>query len=82
LDEQRGSDPDRFVLGLRRILFGLLFGIRGPGNFNRSYFVANLQDFWRRWHMSLTSWLTDYLFVPLRMTFRSLGNTGLPLPFP
>jgi D-alanyl-lipoteichoic acid acyltransferase DltB (MBOAT superfamily) len=58
---------------------GLLFGIRGPENFNRPYFATNLQDFWRRWHMSLTSWLTDYLFVPLRMTFRNLGNVGLSL---
>lgn len=58
---------------------GLLFGIRGPENFNRPYFSSNLQDFWRRWHMSLTSWLTDYLFVPLRMSFRRLGDWGLAL---
>jgi alginate O-acetyltransferase complex protein AlgI len=58
---------------------GLLFGIRGPENFNRPYFAANLQDFWRRWHMSLTCWLTDYLFVPLRMSLRHLGTVGLAL---
>jgi alginate O-acetyltransferase complex protein AlgI len=58
---------------------GQLFGITGPENFDRPYFARNLQEFWRRWHMSLTSWLTDYLFVPLRMAFRRLGNRGLAL---
>jgi alginate O-acetyltransferase complex protein AlgI len=58
---------------------GALFGIQGPENFNRPYFARNLQEFWRRWHMSLTSWLTDYLFMPLRMTLRNLGNLGLAL---
>lgn len=58
---------------------GLLFGIRGPENFDRPFFAQDLQDYWRRWHMSLTSWLTDYLFTPLRMAFRNLGNVGLSL---
>lgn len=56
---------------------GLLFGIRGPENFDRPFLAANIQDFWRRWHMSLTTWLTDYLFLPLRMSLRSLGTAGL-----
>ncbi len=58
---------------------GLLFGIRGPENFNRPCGCANLQEFWRRWHMSLTSWLTDYLFMPLRMSLRRLGDWGLAI---
>ena len=58
---------------------GLLFGIKGPENFNLPYFSPNIQVFWRRWHMSLTSWLTDYLFMPLRMSLRQLGTTGLGL---
>ncbi len=58
---------------------GLLFGIRGPENFDRPYFARNIQEFWRRWHMSLTSWLTDYLFLPLRMSLRRLGDRGLAL---
>jgi alginate O-acetyltransferase complex protein AlgI len=56
---------------------GQLFGVTGPENFNRPYFAANVQDFWRRWHMSLTTWLTDYLFLPLRMAFRGMGQAGL-----
>jgi alginate O-acetyltransferase complex protein AlgI len=58
---------------------GLLFGIRGPENFDLPYFASNMQVFWRRWHMSLTSWLTDYLFMPLRMSLRGLGTLGLSL---
>src|SRR5262249_1379697 len=37
----------------------------------------NIQDFWRRWHMTLTAWLGDYVFVPLRMAVRQWGQTGL-----
>jgi alginate O-acetyltransferase complex protein AlgI len=58
---------------------GRLFGIKGPENFDRPYLSANIQVFWRRWHMSLTSWLTDYLFMPLRMSLRGLGTSGLCL---
>jgi alginate O-acetyltransferase complex protein AlgI len=56
---------------------GLLFGIKGPENFNLPYLSRNIQEFWRRWHMSLTSWLTDYLFLPLRMALRRWGDWGL-----
>jgi alginate O-acetyltransferase complex protein AlgI len=58
---------------------GQLFGVKGPENFDLPYFSPNIQAFWRRWHMSLTSWLTDYLFMPLRMSLRRLGTTGLCL---
>jgi D-alanyl-lipoteichoic acid acyltransferase DltB (MBOAT superfamily) len=34
-------------------------------NFNKPYFSKNVQEFWRRWHMSLTTWLRDYLYIPL-----------------
>jgi len=34
-------------------------------NFNQPYFATNPQDFWRRWHISLSGWLRDYLYVPL-----------------
>jgi alginate O-acetyltransferase complex protein AlgI len=56
---------------------GMLFGVKGPENFNLPYWSPNIQVFWRRWHMSLTSWLTDYLFLPLQMSLRQLGRLGL-----
>jgi D-alanyl-lipoteichoic acid acyltransferase DltB (MBOAT superfamily) len=43
----------------------LLLGIRFPLNFNAPYKARNIQDFWRRWHISLSTWLRDYLYVPL-----------------
>jgi alginate O-acetyltransferase complex protein AlgI len=43
----------------------LLFGYKVPENFNWPFLAANLTDFWRRWHMSLSTWLRDYLFIPL-----------------
>lgn len=43
----------------------LLFGIRVPENFNHPYFKRNIAEFWRNWHMSLSSWIRDYLFIPL-----------------
>lgn len=42
-----------------------LLGYRLCDNFNAPYFAANITDFWRRWHMSLSSWLRDYLYIPL-----------------
>ena len=42
-----------------------LLGYRFPHNFNQPYRAASLQDFWRRWHISLSSWLRDYLYVSL-----------------
>jgi D-alanyl-lipoteichoic acid acyltransferase DltB (MBOAT superfamily) len=43
----------------------LLLGFRFPQNFNDPYRARSLQDFWRRWHMTLSAWLRDYLYVPL-----------------
>lgn len=40
-------------------------GIRLPENFNWPYLATNLREFWRRWHISLSSWIRDYLYVPL-----------------
>lgn len=58
---------------------GLLFGVRGPENFDLPFFAPSLPEYWRRWHMSLTSWLGDYLFTPLRLSLRRLGRAGLAL---
>ncbi len=43
----------------------LLLGFRFPQNFDAPYTAASLQDFWRRWHMTLSRWLRDYLYIPL-----------------
>jgi D-alanyl-lipoteichoic acid acyltransferase DltB (MBOAT superfamily) len=53
------------AIGLGRIM-GFDFGI----NFNRPYFARSFSDFWMRWHISLSSWLRDYLYIPLG------GNRG------
>lgn len=58
---------------------GKLFGIDSPANFNAPYTAKNIQEFWRRWHMTLCRWINDYLFLPLRMLLRSWGNVGLVL---
>jgi alginate O-acetyltransferase complex protein AlgI len=44
---------------------GFLFGFRIPQNFNAPYQATGIRDFWRRWHISLSTWLRDYLYVPL-----------------
>ena len=61
-----------------------LLGYRFPPNFNQPYRAQSLQDFWRRWHISLSSWLRDYLYKPLGgsrggrlMTVRNLMITML-----
>jgi alginate O-acetyltransferase complex protein AlgI len=40
-------------------------GLRFPGNFAHPYFSTNITEFWQRWHMSLSRWLRDYLYIPL-----------------
>jgi D-alanyl-lipoteichoic acid acyltransferase DltB (MBOAT superfamily) len=42
-----------------------ILGFRLPVNFNRPYSATSLTDFWRRWHISLSTWLRDYLYIPL-----------------
>jgi alginate O-acetyltransferase complex protein AlgI len=44
---------------------GYLFGLRIPQNFNSPYRALGIVDFWRRWHISLSSWLRDYLYISL-----------------
>jgi len=56
---------------------GRMFGIEAPQNFDAPFFARSIPEFWRRWHMTLTSWLTDYVFMPLRVALRDLGQLGL-----
>ncbi|WP_111706550.1 MBOAT family O-acyltransferase [Lutibacter citreus] len=58
---------------------GKILGFHITKNFNYPYFSRNIAEFWRNWHISLTSWLTDYIFMPLSFKFRSFGNWGLIL---
>ena len=44
---------------------GLIFGFRFPINFNSPYKAPNIADFWRRWHISLSRWLKDYLYISI-----------------
>jgi D-alanyl-lipoteichoic acid acyltransferase DltB (MBOAT superfamily) len=61
-----------------------LLGFHFPMNFRRPYLAASVSDFWRRWHISLSTWLRDYLYIPLGgsrrgrwMTYRNLMLTML-----
>lgn len=45
--------------------FARLLGVRLPENFDWPYLAGNLQDFWQRWHISLSSWIRDYIYIPL-----------------
>ena len=44
---------------------GRLLGYEFPVNFRRPYLARSITEFWRRWHISLSSWLRDYLYIPL-----------------
>ncbi|GAB5555914.1 MAG: MBOAT family protein [Schleiferiaceae bacterium] len=56
-----------------------LFGFNLKQNFATPYFSRNIMEFWKRWHISLTTWLTDYIFTPLALNFRHMGNWGIVL---
>jgi len=56
---------------------GLLFGYRLPVNFNLPYVSASFSEFWSRWHISLSSWLRTYLYIPLGGNRRGTVGTYL-----
>lgn len=62
------------AIGVARLL-----GFKITKNFDFPFFAQNIADFWRRWHISLTSWLTEYVFTPLSIYFRDYANNGLIL---
>lgn len=53
----------------------LLLGIRLPDNFNSPYKAVNIRDFWNRWHISLSTWLRDYVYIPLGGSRKGLPRT-------
>ena len=54
----------------------LMLGFKVAENFKRPFFTINIAQYWSRWHMSLTSWLTDYVFMPLNIKLRGWGTNG------
>ena len=59
------------AIGVSKIL-----GIKVTRNFNHPLLARTTAEYWRRWHMSLTSWITDYIFMPLNISFRNIGKWG------
>ncbi len=63
----------------------LLFGFHFPENFRRPYLSASITEFWRRWHMSLSAWLRDFIYIPLggnrKGTWRTYRNLLLTMMF-
>ena len=57
----------------------LILGFRLPVNFNSPYKAVSLTDFWRRWHISLSSWLRDYLYIPLGGNRKGKMRTSINL---
>lgn len=60
-----------------------IFGIRIPENFNFPFLARNLSDFWKRWHISLSSWIRDYVYIPIGgsqcTTGRRIFNSALAM---
>ena len=52
---------------------GHIFGFKFPENFNYPYIATSITDFWRRWHMTLSGWFRDYVYIPLG------GNRVIPV---
>ncbi len=59
--------------------FSKLIGFKVTKNFDFPFFAQNIAEFWRKWHISLTSWLTEYVFTPLNIAFRDYGKMGIIL---
>jgi alginate O-acetyltransferase complex protein AlgI len=58
---------------------GRMFGFRFPENFDSPYRAKNITEFWKRWHISLSSFLRDYLYIPLGGNRKGTGRTYLNL---
>jgi alginate O-acetyltransferase complex protein AlgI len=53
-----------------------LFNLNLTQNFNSPFLANSVADFWRRWHISLSRWILDYIFEPVQMLFRNMGKWG------
>ncbi len=54
---------------------GFIFGFEFPDNFNYPYIADSITDFWRRWHITLSTWFRDYIYIPLGGNRYSVGRT-------
>jgi alginate O-acetyltransferase complex protein AlgI len=66
------SGYTNMALGISKI-----FGINLINNFNRPFLAKNISDFWRRWHISLSSWCNDFIYNPFIIKFRRFGNDAV-----
>ncbi|MBR4657745.1 MAG: MBOAT family protein [Clostridia bacterium] len=62
----------RMAVGL-----GLMFGFTIPENFNHPYVAYSMTDFWRRWHITLSRWFRDYVYIPLGGNRKGAFRTGI-----
>lgn len=58
---------------------GKWMGLKITDNFKTPFYALNVADFWRRWHISLTGWMTDYVFMPLNLKMRDWGKWGMAI---
>ena len=58
---------------------GKILGFHITRNFNHPFLARNIVEYWRNWHISLTGWLTDYVFSPLNIAFRNYQNYGIAM---
>lgn len=56
---------------------GKILGFNITKNFNHPLLARNVSEYWNRWHISLTTWITDYVFTPLCLKFRDYANLGI-----
>lgn len=71
---------DFFSYSLMSGGISIFFGYNFIENFQSPYTSVTVTDFWRRWHISLSSWLRDYIFIPLSFSFRHLKYISYCLP--
>lgn len=66
--------------GIMDVMCGLgeMMGIQMPENFNRPFFAKTINEFWQRWHITLGSWLRDYIFYPISLSkfFKSISKSA------
>ena len=65
MKEKNSEDFDFSGYSDMAIGLGMMMGFRFAENFNQPFLCMSMTEFWRRWHISLSSWFKDYLYIPL-----------------